>query len=166
MTLGSHKWPNKGVGIYMGLVYTEYLSGRSWWRAKCWISSIQEGQLQVQFDQSITQVSGQLRIREVQTNTASLLCWLWGTETLWQSHGGPRHHFYEPLHEELKEVKKYRKWFLDALWLLGRQKWYHWLLWGSALVCVGAYWAVGWREGSVLLLLCALWFQEECFHLV
>lgn len=108
---------------------------------------MQEGWLQVQFDQSMKQVSGQLRIREVQTNTASPLFWLLGAEAIWQSHGGPRLYFSESLHEELKEVKKYRKWFLH-LWLLGRQQWYHWLLSGSALGWVGAFWDAGRRGGN------------------
>lgn len=52
------------------------------------------------------------------------------------------------LHEELKELKKYRKLFLHILWLLGRQRWHHWLLKEIALVGGGAHWGLGRRGGK------------------
>lgn len=35
-----------------------------------------------------------------------------------------------------KGSKEYRGWFLQALWLPGRQQWYRWLLLEGALVCL------------------------------
>lgn len=110
-------WDLYGASVYRISKWKELVKNKNVGFLPC----IQEGELQMQFDRSIKQVSGQLRIREVQTNTSSPLFWLSGIETIQQSHGRPRQYFYESsLYEELQEVNNYRKWFLHALWLLGR----------------------------------------------